>query len=103
MINSKDKLTVFIILFLTALVIFILDLIPGYLKIPGEDHLAGLSFVIVFILFDFFFIGIPAWLHYIYVKDYSKVKNIWFFAIFGSVTGSYFDVDCIFYLSLFCD
>lgn len=87
--KQKNILTAIIIILITALVIYILPLIPGFLKdkpdIIGFDQI---SLVLTFLLFNLIFIGIPAWFHWNYVHDYSKIKNVWFFALFGGITGA---------------
>ena len=87
---NKNILTISIITILTILTIILLPLIPGYLEEPTPDKMVGFQpvFILVFLLFNLIFIGIPAWFHYVYVKDYSTIKNIWFFALFGGITGA---------------
>ncbi|MBR9704496.1 hypothetical protein GOV12_03735 [Candidatus Pacearchaeota archaeon] len=85
----KNILTVVIILLVTALVMLILSLIPGYLRGVDEYDIMFTQplFIFIFIIVDLILIGIPFGIHYIYVKDYSKLKNLIFFAIFGGVVG----------------
>lgn len=88
-IKYKDALIAFTIIVVTTLLIYLLPL-TGYLREPTSDSIVGfqIPFILTFLAFDLIWIGIPAWIHWIYVKDYSKVKNIWFFAIWGGVTGA---------------
>ncbi len=79
-----------IIVAITALVIFALSSIPNYLK-PMDENAITFSqpqFVFVFLIFNFISIGIFASFHWLYVKDYSKIKSIWFFSLFGGITGA---------------
>ena len=66
----------------TAIIIFSLSL-SGYLREPGPDSIVGFQpqFILVFIAFDAILIGIPAWVHRAYVKDYGTIKHPWVFAL----------------------
>ncbi|MBU2562675.1 MAG: hypothetical protein KKF68_03375 [Nanoarchaeota archaeon] len=87
----KNILYIIIISIITLLTIFVLASIPGYLRPLESEDIAFTQpkFIIVFIIVDIILIGIPAGLHYIYIKDYTKIKSVWFFAIFGGVTGAF--------------
>ena len=85
----KDASFIFIIATLTIIIPLVLSAIPGYFKASDSGNI--LEFwpsLIVFLLFNIIFIGIPAAIHWIYVKDYSAIKNVWFFALFGGITGA---------------
>lgn len=86
---NKNILTVAIIVLVTALTVYLLPLIPNFLREPESDDIVGFqpTFILLFLIFNVLFIGIPAWIHRIYVNDYGKIKSIWFFALFGGVTG----------------
>lgn len=87
--KQRNILTIAVIFLVTALTIYILILIPGYLRPVGPDNVGvQLKFIIVFIIAVITFIGIPAWFHRRYVNDYSKIKGVWFFALFGAITGA---------------
>ncbi len=87
--KSKNILTATIIISLTLLLLLLIYLIPGYSK-PAQPNNPPftLKFVIIFLIVDLVLIGIPAWLHNQYSKDYGKIKNLWFFVLFGAVTGA---------------
>ena len=70
--EKRDGLHAFIIVAITAIIWFVLPLIPNFLKVKETD-IVGLKFIIVFLVMDLIFIGIPAWIHWAYVKDYSKI------------------------------
>lgn len=86
----KNLLTAFIIISITALTLYLLPLIPNYLRpIEPDDILWNqIPLVITFIIINIILIGIPAGIHWLYVKDYTPIKNIWFFAIFGGIIGA---------------
>lgn len=84
--KSKNILTVLIILIITVLLLLIIPNIPNFSNPEKADKNNGLGFILIFILADLILIGIPAWIHNHYIKDYGKVKSIWFFIIFGSIT-----------------
>ncbi|MFQ5975178.1 MAG: hypothetical protein ACE5J5_02525 [Candidatus Hydrothermarchaeales archaeon] len=75
---------------ITILVLYTLPLIPGFLKPVQPDDIVGfqIGFILVFLIADLILIGIPAWIHRYYVNDYSKIKNVKFFALFGGITGA---------------
>lgn len=83
-------MTVLIIALATVMAIYILPLIPNFLKTADAGQLSYLQpqFILVFLIFDAIMIGIPAWIHKVYVNDHSKIKNVWFFALFGGVIGA---------------
>lgn len=83
--RNKNILTVITILALTAIVMLIFQLIPGYAQ-PVNEFIQP-KFWIVFIIVNLILIGIPAWIHRTYINDYSGIKKIWFFALFGGITG----------------
>lgn len=86
---NKNLIYVLGIILITALTILIVSSVPGYLREQQEDSVGlQLRFIIVFLIIDIILIGIPAGIHGIYVKDYSKLRNIWFFAVFGGITGA---------------
>jgi hypothetical protein len=85
----KDKLFLFIIAISTIIIPLALLLIPNYLRTSNPNNI--LEFwpsLIIFVLFNIIFIGIPAGIHRIYLNDYSKIKSVWFFALFGGITGA---------------
>jgi len=90
--KNKDILHVLIIIVATVLAMIILTSIPGYLRPvdAGDITFDMTRFIIIFLIFDLIMIGIPAGIHYLYVKDYSKMKGTWFFALFGGITGAFF-------------
>ena len=90
--QSKSILFVSIILLVTILTLTIIHLIPDFSKqITNEnENFNGLKWWLVFLIADLILIGIPLWLHREYVNDYSKIKNISFFSMFGAVTGVIF-------------
>jgi len=86
--TSKNILYIIGVILVTILTMVIVFSIPGYLREPGPEHIpmqSGLIFV--FIIAILFLIGIPAGIHKLYVKDYSRIKSWIFFAIFGGITG----------------
>lgn len=87
--KTKNILTVVLIILVTALVVFVVMNIPGYAKPPSERSLpVTLKWVVVFLVVDLILIGIPAGIHRLYVGDYSLIRSVWFFAIFGGVAGA---------------
>ena len=85
--REKNILTIFIITLATFATMFLLTYIPGYLE-PKDDLLPlTLKWISIFLFASFALIAIPAWAHKRYVNDFSKIKNIWFFALFGGITG----------------
>lgn len=88
---KRNILTIAIIILLTALIIFILASIPNYLRPTEQDDIlfTQTTFIIVFVIVDLILIGIPAGIHYLYIKDYSRIKSVWFFALFGGITGAF--------------
>ncbi len=88
--TNKNVLYISVILSLTIFVSYGLTLIPNYLRQAQQDTITfdQTSFIIVFLLFNLIFIGIPALIHWLYVKDYSPIRNIWFFVFFGGITGA---------------
>ena len=90
--RSKNLRFVFIVAFLTAMLPIILSQIPGYLRIPDADDILFSTphFVIVFAFIVFIMIGIPFILHKKYIKDYTKIKAVWFFIALGTITGVVF-------------
>ncbi len=86
--RQKNILIAVAIIAITALLIYLLPL-SGYLKQPKTTDIGfEPSFILVFLLFNLIWIGIPAWIHWAYIKDYSRIKNLWFFALWGGVTGA---------------
>jgi hypothetical protein len=85
---DKNIIYILAVILITFFTIIIVFSIPGYLRGPSEDTI-GMQpkFIIVFLIVDIILIGIPEAFHKLYVNDYSKIKNIWFFAIFGGITG----------------
>jgi|GEM_PF-6206841 len=77
---------IFIIALIVSLMLF-LPLIPGFLDEPTEDKLLGWqwNYIFAFILFNVIYIGIPFLIHRVFVKDYTKMKNIIFFMLFGTI------------------
>ena len=85
----KNILYIVSVIIITIAIMFILSLIPGYLREPGSEHIPMQSgLMIVFIIAVIILTTIPAGFHKIYINDYSKIKNIWFFALFGGVIGA---------------
>lgn len=85
---GKNILTIAVIIAATAITIYFLPLIPNFLRQTETKDIIGLQpglTVLIFLIFNVIAIGIPAWIHRTYVNDYSKVKNIWFFALFGGI------------------
>ena len=80
---------VLLIVLITIFLLLIFYLIPNYSKAQKPGDIVGfpLKFLIIFLIFNLVFIGIPAAIHWLYVKDYSRIKSIWFFVLFGVVTG----------------
>ncbi len=87
--TNKNLLYILLILFLTVFVSYGLTLIPNYLREVQPDDITfdQTSFIFVFLLFNLIFIGIPALIHWLYVKDYSPIRSVWFFVFFGGITG----------------
>ncbi len=75
---------------ITILILYTLPRIPGYLRPVESDDIVGfqIGFILVFLLADLIFIGIPAWVHRYYVRDYSKIENVKFFVLFGGIAGA---------------
>src|SRR3989338_3089158 len=87
--THKNLLYILIIAIITIFFIIMLPKIPNFSKPPQENNLPlAAKWIIVFLIADLFLIGIPAGIHKIYSKDYSKIKSIWFFALFGGITGA---------------
>lgn len=84
--NVLFLLLVSIITFLFPLILSSLD----YLKPAKSGEIAGFppAFVIVFVAFNLILIGIPAAVHWIYTRDYSRMKSVWFFTLFGGIVGA---------------
>ncbi len=87
---GEKRRFLFTIAAVTILTLYILPLIPGYLRPVESNDIVGfqIGFILAFILADLIFIGIPAWVHRYYVGDYSKIENVKFFVFFGGVTGA---------------
>lgn len=72
--------------------IALLYLLPltGRLREPEADDIVGFQplLIFVFLLFDVLLIGIPAWVHRMFTRDYGRLKNFWFFIVWGGVTGA---------------
>lgn len=85
---EKNILTIVTIITMTILMVYFLPLIPSFLRPAETDGIVGLqyNFIFTFLIFNLIAIGIPAWIHRVYVNDYSKINNIWFFALFGGIT-----------------
>lgn len=83
---KKDVIYAFIILFITILLLFVLKLNPSYAT-KQQSIAFSFSQLIIFLIADLILIGIPVFLHWKYVKNYGKLKNIWFFVLCGSVLG----------------
>lgn len=67
---------------------YLLSKIPNYLKLPNaETILFSPIFIALFLIVDLILIGIPAWVHWNYVKDYTQIKNIWIFILSGVLIG----------------
>lgn len=87
--KTKNIITIGVIILVTAAVMFGLTLIPNYLKPLDGDRLPlTIKWISIFLIADVILIGIFAAIHKIYVNDYSRIKSIWFFAIFGGITGA---------------
>lgn len=86
--TNKNILYIIGVILVTTLTIVIVFSIPGYLRGPNEDGV-GMQpkFIIIFLIVDLVLIGIPVGIHRLYTPDYSPIKNLWFFAIFGGITG----------------
>jgi len=85
---NKNLLYIALILTTTILTILLLTSIPNYLRQPNEIHIPINSyFFFVFIAINIILICIPAGIHWLYVKDYTPIKSIWFFTIFGGILG----------------
>jgi hypothetical protein len=85
----KNVLIVVIIIFVTLLVTIGVNLIPNYAKPIGENQLPlSLKWVVIFLVATIILIGVPAIIHKLYVNDYTKIKNLLFFSIFGGITGA---------------
>ncbi|MFH1328598.1 MAG: hypothetical protein ABIH76_07155 [Candidatus Bathyarchaeota archaeon] len=89
--KDRNRLTVIIIILITISVIFTVASIPGYLRpiTPETITFAQPQFIVVFAIIAAILIGIPAGIHRLYVKDYSRIKNVLFFALFGGVTAAF--------------
>jgi 4-hydroxybenzoate polyprenyltransferase len=87
---NKNLLTLIIITVITTLTLYSLSLIPGFLRHVEADDIVGFqpAFILIFLIFDAISIGIPAWIHRAYVRDYSKISSVWFFALFGGIIGA---------------
>ena len=85
---KKNLIYALAVIIITALMVLIVFSIPGYLR-EKEEKAIGMEpkFIIIFLVVDIILIGVPALFHKLYINDYSKIKNIWFFAIFGGITG----------------
>ncbi|MBS3065494.1 hypothetical protein J4229_00380 [Candidatus Pacearchaeota archaeon] len=89
----KDKrkfnnlLYICIIFVLTLLPIIILPNIPGYLLQKENAVLLNVKYIVIFLLADIVLIGVPAFINWFYIKDYSKIKSVWFFILFGTLIG----------------
>lgn len=85
---EENILTVTTIITITILTIYFLPLIPNFLRQAKTEDIVGLQsgFIFTFLIFDLIIMGVPAWIHRVYVDDYSKIKNVWFFALFGGIT-----------------
>ncbi|MBI5797671.1 hypothetical protein HZA98_02075 [Candidatus Woesearchaeota archaeon] len=88
--TNENILTIAVIIAVTILTIYILSSIPGYLRLPESNDIIGfqLIFILIFLMFNAITIGISAWIHRTYVNDYGKIKNVWFFALFGGITAA---------------
>lgn len=87
--KTKNILTIAVIVLATALVMFVLSQISGYAKPPSDSSLPlTLKWIVVFLIADLFLIGIVAGVHKLYSGDYGKIKGVWFFALFGGITGA---------------
>ena len=87
-IKQKNGIFILVIILLTILAFSIPILFPDFSKAPN-DRFVKFNFqnVLIFLMADLILIGIPAWLHRVYVKDYKRIKNIWFFVLFGTISG----------------
>ena len=86
---QKNILYILIISIITIAFIIIVPQIPNFSKPSQENNLPfTLKWTIVFLIVNLILIGIPAWIHKKYTNDYSKIKSIWFFALFGGITGA---------------
>ena len=87
--NQRNIVITFIITAITAFTIYALPL-TGLLREAREDDIVGFQPILIFafLLASAIFIGIPAWIHGYYIKDYGEIKNVWFFALFGGVVGA---------------
>jgi len=86
--SQKNSAYVVSVIIITTAVLFILISIPNYLRDPAEDTIVlQPKFIIIFLVADILLIGVLAAFHYLYVKDYSPIKSLWAFAIFGGLLG----------------
>ncbi|MBR9680663.1 MAG: hypothetical protein GOU98_02455 [Candidatus Altiarchaeota archaeon] len=87
--TKKNIWTALIILVITVSFIYLMPL-TGYLKAAEEHHLVGWqpNFIFAFLIFNIATIGFPFWIHWLYISDYGTIKGVWFFAIFGGITGA---------------
>jgi len=86
--KSNNLIYVLIIIAINALIIIILLTMPDYLRKPSSDYIPlHPNFILVFLIIDIILIGIPAGFHKIYINDYTPIKSLWFFAVFGGITG----------------
>ena len=86
--NRKNILTASAIIGLTLLLLLVIYLVPDYSK-PAQPNNPPLTrgFILIFLIADLILIGISAWLHNKYSGDYGKIKSVWFFVLFGAITG----------------
>src|SRR3989344_6513923 len=86
--KAKNLIYVLIILILTLTFLLAIPQIPNYSKSFAEDSLPlNMKWISVFLIANLLIIGLASGIHNIYSGDYSRIKNIWFFIIFGAVTG----------------
>jgi hypothetical protein len=64
----------------------------GYLRDVREDDITGWQpvFLALFLLFDVIWIGVPYWVHHATIGAYGPIRSVWFFAVWGGVTGAFF-------------
>lgn len=90
--KQRNAIYILAVLFLTLLTPYLLSSMPNYLKEATPDKITGFQpkFIAIFLVFNIIAIGIPAVIHRVYARDYGKIKSIWFFVLFGGITGAFF-------------
>ena len=93
MAGKLGAIAVLIIILLTFLMIIFVSqipyLFPKFQKLASENNLPfEPKWIIIFLIADLILIGVAAGLHKIYSNDYSKIKSVWFFSLFGGVIGA---------------